>query len=141
MTATTKDPLLQPLARFASALLIQSRQSLTRIQLHHIPGVDNDEADALSRYTNGRLTSWADVTRQCSRLRTCRICLLPRKLLSVLADLSSSRPIEGTFAEVTTSLLIPELNCPMARISRSYEAVCFQFNYGPDDRHSRCFSS
>jgi hypothetical protein len=110
MTATTKDPLLQPLARFASALLIQSRQSLTRIQLHHIPGVDNDEADALSRYTNGRLTSWADVTRQCSRLRTCRICLLPRKLLSVLADLSSSRPIEGTFAEVTTSLLIPELN-------------------------------
>ncbi len=60
-TATTKNPLLQPLARFASALLIQARSYLTRVQPCHIPGVINDEADALSRYQNGRLKSFEDV--------------------------------------------------------------------------------
>jgi hypothetical protein len=119
LTATTKDPLLQPLARFASALLIQSRKCLTRIQPIHIPGILNDEADALSRYKNGLYRSWADVTEQCSRLRTCEICLLPRELLSVLADLSSSRPIAGTFEEATTNLLMLELNFLPAGLDRS----------------------
>jgi hypothetical protein len=109
-TATTKNPLLQPLARFASALLIQARSYLTRVQPCHIPGVINDEADALSRYQNGRLKSFEDVITRCSLLKTCRICLLPRKLLSVLADLSSSRPIVGTYASLTTSLLTQELS-------------------------------
>jgi hypothetical protein len=109
-TATTKNPMLQPLARFASALLIQARNYLTRVQPVHIPGVKNDEADALSRYQNGRLQYFADVIRRCSHLKTCRICLLPRKLLSVLADLSSSKPIEGTYASLTTSLLTQEVS-------------------------------
>lgn len=110
LTATTKDSRLQPLARFASALLIQARRHLTRVQPHHIPGPENIEADALSRFQNGRLTSFADVIKRCSRLVTCRVCLLPRKLLLVIADLCSSRPIEGTFDEITTNLLIPELD-------------------------------
>jgi hypothetical protein len=42
---------------------------------------------------------------QCSHLRSCRICLPPPELLFVLADLSSSRPIAGTYVEVTTHLL------------------------------------
>jgi hypothetical protein len=109
-TATTRNPLLQPLARFASALLIQARSYLTRVQPCHIPGVINDEADALSRYQNGRLKSFEDVITRCSLLRTCRICLLPRRLLSVLADLSSSRPIVGTYASLTTSLLTHEVS-------------------------------
>jgi hypothetical protein len=109
-TATTRDPLLQPLARFASALLIQSRRSLTRVQPCHISGVTNIEADALSRFQNGRLTSWQDVIERCSPLKTCKICLLPRSLLSVLVDLSSSRPIEGTFDALTTTLLTHELD-------------------------------
>jgi hypothetical protein len=108
-TATTPDPLLQPLARFASALLVQARNYLTRVQPRHIAGKLNIEADALSRFQNGRLTSWADVIARCSRLQTCRICLLPRKLLSTLAALSSSQPIEGTYDELTTSLLTHEV--------------------------------
>jgi hypothetical protein len=99
LTATTKDPLLQLLACFASALLIQTQKCLTQIQPHHIPGIKNDEADALSRYKNGWYRSWVDFTEQCSRLRTCRICLLPQELLSVLDDLSFLRPIVGTFEE------------------------------------------
>ena len=110
VTAMTKDLLLQPLACFASALIIKARTLLTRVQPKHIPGKDNIEADALSRYTNGHYRSWADITAQCSRLQTCRICLLPRKLLSVLADLSSSRPIEGTYDDLATSRLMPELD-------------------------------
>jgi hypothetical protein len=110
ITATTRDSRLQPLARFASALLLQARSLLTRIQPCHISGVTNIEADALSRYQNGRLRSWADVTKRCSRLQTCRICLLPRRLLLVLADLSSSRPIAGTSVDLTTNLLTLDLD-------------------------------
>jgi hypothetical protein len=105
VTAATRNPNLQPLARFASALLIQASRVLTRVQPCHIPGKDNDEADALSRFTNGLYTSWADVIRQCSRLKNCKICLLPPELLAALADLSSCRPTEGTYDELTTRLL------------------------------------
>jgi hypothetical protein len=110
VTATTWDSRLQPLARFASSHLLHARSLLTRIQPCHIPGVDNIEADALSRYQNGRLKSWADVTKRCSRLRMCRICLLPCELLSALADLSSSRLIEATSVVLTTSLLTLDLD-------------------------------
>jgi hypothetical protein len=109
VTAATRNPNLQPLARFASALLIQASHVLTRVQPCHIPGKDNDEADALSRYTNGQLKSWAEVIKQCSRLQHCKICLLPPKLLVALAELSSCKPIEGTYDELTTRLLTLDL--------------------------------
>jgi hypothetical protein len=105
VTAATRNPALQPLARFASALLVQSSRLLTRVQPLHIPGKENVEADALSRLQNGRLKSWADVIARCSRLQTCRICLLPPELLVTLADLSSCKPIEDTYDRVTTHLL------------------------------------
>jgi hypothetical protein len=105
VTAATRNPDLQPLARFASALLVQASRLLTRVQPCHIPGKLNVEADALSRLQNGRLKSWEDVINRCSRLRTCRICLLPPELLVVLAELSSCKPIGDTFDNVTTHLL------------------------------------
>jgi hypothetical protein len=105
VTAATRNPDLQPLARFASALLVQASRLLTRVQPCHIPGKDNVEADALSRLQNGRLRCWADVIARCSRLQTCRICLLPPELLLTLADLSSCRPIADTYDNVTTHLL------------------------------------
>jgi hypothetical protein len=105
VTAATRNPDLQPLARFASALLVQASRLLTRVQPIHIAGKLNDEADALSRLQNGRLRCWADVIDRCSRLRTCKICLLPPELLLQLAELSSSRPIGDTYDNVTTHLL------------------------------------
>jgi hypothetical protein len=110
VTAATRNPALQPLARFASALLIQASHVLTRVQPRHIAGKLNVEADALSRFTNGRFKSWADVIAQCSQLQTCKICLLPPELLVTLAALSSSTPIEGTYEEQTTALLILDLD-------------------------------
>jgi hypothetical protein len=109
-SAATRNPMLQPLARFASALLVHTHQLHVRIQPKHIAGKDNDEADALSRYQSGRLASWEDVTKRCSPLQTCRICLPPPELLSILAALSSCRPIEGTYVDATTRLLTLDLD-------------------------------
>jgi hypothetical protein len=110
VTAATRNPDLQPLARFASALLIQASRVLTRVQPRHIAGKDNVEADALSRFTNGLLTSWADVIALCSPLKTCAICLLPPELLVTLAALSSCKPTAGTYDELTTTLLTLDLD-------------------------------
>ena len=110
VTAATKNPLLQPLARFASDLLIQASRLTTRIQPKHIPGIINDEADAMSRYWNGQLEFWEDVITHYSHLRTFRICLLPHELLYALAALSSSKRIEGTYDSLTAALLTPDLD-------------------------------
>jgi hypothetical protein len=105
VTAATRNPDLQPLARFASALLVQASRLLTRVQPIHIAGILNVEADALSRLQNGRLRCWEDVINRCSQLRTCKICLLPPELLVTLAALSSCKPIGDTYENVTTHLL------------------------------------
>jgi hypothetical protein len=106
LTATTRDPRLQPLARFASTLLVTASQHLTRVQSRHIPGKDNIEADFLSRSENGRIPTCGRAIAQCFRLATCRICLLPRALLSSMAALISFGGLtEGTYVELTTQLL------------------------------------
>jgi hypothetical protein len=105
VTAATRDPRLQPLARLASTFLVIVSQHLTRVQPRHIPGKENFEADYLSRSENGLVPSWERVTQQCSRLRTCQVCLLPRELLSLLAGLLSSGLTEGTYVQLATRLL------------------------------------
>jgi hypothetical protein len=69
LTATTTYTRLQPLACFTSALLIQAPRHLIRVQPCHIKGLLNVEADALSRFQNGRLRSWADDIKRCSALQ------------------------------------------------------------------------
>jgi hypothetical protein len=109
LTAQTRDPHLQPLARFASTLLVIASRHLTRVQLKHIPGDDNIEANFLSRTKYGQIPSWERVILQCSQLQTCRICLLPPELLSSLAGLVSSGLKEGMYETLTTHLLTLEL--------------------------------
>jgi hypothetical protein len=98
ITAAMRNPDLQPLARFASALLVQASCLLTRVQ----PIV---EVDALSRLQNGRLRSWEEVICRCSLLRTCKICLLLPALLITLAELRSFKQIVDTYNNVTAHLL------------------------------------
>lgn len=64
----------------------------------------------LSCFQHGWLTSWEDVIKLCSLLKTCQICLLPESLLSVLVNLSSLQPIMGMFDELTMNLLTHELH-------------------------------
>jgi hypothetical protein len=105
VTASTRDPRLQALCCFALTLLVITSQHLTRVQPRHIPGKLNHEADFLSRSENGRVPSWERVIEQCSQLWTCRLCLLPRELLSSLAGLISCGLTEATYGSLTTRLL------------------------------------
>eukprot|EP00980_Cylindrotheca_fusiformis_P020527 scaffold7592_cov89-Cylindrotheca_fusiformis.AAC.1 len=115
-TSRTRDPLLQGLARIASSLLVRATALLTKVLPSHIPGQDNDEADMLSRpwealpHRGGQkgIPSLASVIARCSRLQPCRICLLPSKLLQILASKTSSLRIEGTLEQTTTELLMLE---------------------------------
>jgi hypothetical protein len=106
VAATTPNPELQQLARFASALLVQAACLLTCLQPLHLPGIENDKADTLSRRSkSGRVPTWGHAMLQHSPLMTCQICLLPRKLLSSLASTISLHKTEVTFDQVTTELL------------------------------------
>jgi hypothetical protein len=99
------------MARFCSSLLVQAARLLTRVQPSHIAGKLNFEADTLSRRSkSGQVPSWELVISQHSPLQTCRICLLPPKLLSKLASTISSPQIEVTFDAVMTDLLTLDLD-------------------------------
>jgi hypothetical protein len=104
-----QDPGIRRLARLASSLLVRACSLTTLFNSQHIPGIQNDEADCLSRLVKKLTPSWDYVTMQCSRLQTCRICLLPPELLSLIAETLSSPPIEATYDDVTTQLLSLEL--------------------------------
>ena len=109
LAAKVSDPAIRRLARVASTMLVCASTYTARFQALHIPGVENVEADLLSRLKNGYVPGWDYVTATCSQLRNCRICLLPPELLSTLADVLSSSRIEGTYDELTTRLLTLEL--------------------------------
>jgi hypothetical protein len=130
VTAATRNPDLQPLARFASALLVQTSRLLTRAQPVHIPGKENVEAVALSPFQNGRLRSWADVINRCSRLETCKICLLPPELLVTLAELSLCKPTADTY-NVTTHLLTLAYDYLPAGSNLSVLHGSLPLNYAP----------
>jgi hypothetical protein len=101
-----QDPGTRRLARLASGLLVQACSLTTLFQTNHIPGKLNDEADCLSRLVRGSVPSWDYATNLCSRLLTCRICLLPPELLSTLAEILSSPLTGATYEEITTQLLL-----------------------------------
>jgi hypothetical protein len=66
----------------------------------------NIKADYLSCSKNGLIPLWECLIAQCSQLRMCLICcLLPRKLLSLLAGLLLSGLTEGTYVQLATHLM------------------------------------
>jgi len=108
----TSDPGIRHLARLASTLLVvaTSLTTPTRFQTTHIAGKLNKEADFLSRLLTGRkVPSWEQSINECSRLATCRICLLPRELLTSIASLLSCSETEVQYEKLTTSLMTLEL--------------------------------
>jgi hypothetical protein len=105
-----RDLVVCRLARLASSFLVKACSLTALFQPQHIPGKENDEADCLSLLVNGLVPSWDYVIKQCSRLSTCRLCLLPRELLSTLAAVLSSPLTEETYDNVTTHLLMLELD-------------------------------
>jgi hypothetical protein len=89
------------------------------------------EADALSRFQNGRLISWVDVINRCSRLETCKICLLPPELLVTLAELNLCKPAADTYDNVTTHLLTPGYDSLPAGLNLSGLHGSLPLNYAP----------
>jgi hypothetical protein len=131
VTAATRNPTLQPLARFASALLVQTSRLLTRVQPVHITGKENVEADTLSCLQNGRLRSWEDVINRCCRLETCKICLHPPELLATLAKLSLCKPAVNTYGNVMMHLLTVAYDSLPAGSNLSVLHGSLPLNYAP----------
>jgi hypothetical protein len=105
-TAITPNTEYRHVARVASSSLVEAAKLTMHVQPQHIAGTKNPEADCLSRLKNGRhVPSWAAVIKECSPLGMCRISLLQSKLLTTLALLISSEPIEESYEAVTTRLL------------------------------------
>jgi len=106
VAARTPDPALQGLARVGSAFLVKASTFLTKILPEHIPGDQNNIADALSRPTiQGKENSLDSVICKWSQLRTCRRCQFPSNLLRRLASLISSRQTGVQYEAITTELL------------------------------------
>jgi hypothetical protein len=118
VASRTPDPLLQGLARLGAAFFVRAAALLTKIVPSHIAGKLNIEADALSRPVAStgpkhgplRIPSLGSVIDECSRLRTCRVCLLPSALLRRIASVISSPRNGATFEQITTDLLKLELS-------------------------------
>ena len=101
-TRTRRTPIRQ-IARLLSGFLSHPFASdIIRVQAHHIAGVDNVEADHLSRYEKS--PSWESVMGNCTALQDLRICLLPPKLLSTIVSAFSNKPNGAWFEKATTKL-------------------------------------
>jgi hypothetical protein len=101
-TRTKRKP-IRRIARFLTAFLCHPfATEHVRIQGKHIPGIDNIEADHLSRFEKS--PSWASVMAQCSALSQLRTCLVPPELLSLLALTFSTEPTEAWYETATTAL-------------------------------------
>ena len=104
--ARTPDPFLQGLARLGSAFLVCACRLLTKVVPTHIAGKKNVEADALSRPLAGNVVPPLDyVMQQWPHLQTCRVCLLPSRLLREIAAITSSQKTGVSFDMLATELL------------------------------------
>jgi hypothetical protein len=99
----TKRAPVRNIARLLTAFLCNPfASSHTRTQGRHIPGVENVEADHLSRFEKS--ASWEAVMANCARLANLRTCQFPQELLSLLVYCYLQEPTEAWFAKATTEL-------------------------------------
>ena len=113
LASRTKDPLLQGLARLASALLVEAAKLLTKVVPKHLAGDLNFVADALSRPPTAEKPNQNIldcVISEWSQLDGCRICLIPFSLLSEIASLISSQSTAVRYDLITINLLNLELD-------------------------------
>jgi hypothetical protein len=101
-TRTKRAP-VRRLARLLTFFLSHPNiVNLLRVQGLHLAGDANVGADNLSRFELSG--SWAAIMDNCPNLRNLRVCLLPRKLLSLLIAAYSSPQTEEWFETATTQL-------------------------------------
>jgi hypothetical protein len=101
-TRTRRVPVRQ-LARLLTAFLsFPFPTSQFQINGKHLAGIENKGADHLSRFK--KLPSWASAMENCAPLRTLRVCLLLRELLSVIASSVSQKQTGDWFKTAATRL-------------------------------------
>jgi hypothetical protein len=108
--ATTENQAVRALARLTSCFLMRASNNRISVQQSHIAGPLNVEADCLSRlHKNGLVPAWTYVHEQCNRLIPCYPCLLPCKLISSLAELTTNPQTVVAFETLATELLTLEV--------------------------------
>lgn len=101
--ARTKRAPIRRLARLCQCMLTSAPISLC-IQASHIRGIENDDADILSRPVS-RAPTWASVTEHGSpELTNCQPYRVPHRLLSVIAKTINSTEIEDSLESEMTKL-------------------------------------
>jgi hypothetical protein len=99
----TRRPPVRRLARLLTAFLSHSfANNLLRVQGDHLAGKDNTEADSLSRFE--LCPSWESVMASSPALRHLRTCLLPPRLLSLIASAFSMEQTAEWYETATTEL-------------------------------------
>jgi hypothetical protein len=101
--ARTRRPPIRRLARLLTAFLSHpSANNILRVQGDHLAGTRNTEADSLSRLK--LCPSWESVMASSPALRNLRTCLLPPRLLSLIASAFSKEQTAAWYETATTEL-------------------------------------
>jgi hypothetical protein len=101
--ARTRRPPIRRLARLLTAFLSHpSATNILRVQGDHLAGKNNTEADSLSRLE--LCPSWESVMASSPALTNLRTCLLPPRLLSLIASAFSSEQTADWYETATTEL-------------------------------------
>jgi len=104
----TKRPVVRRLAHLLTAFLSSPfPAAFVRVQGKHLPGLENTEADLLSRFKLAPL--WESSLQQSHNLLPLPTCQVPHVVLSSLAYLISNEPTKESFETKMIELWTVEL--------------------------------
>lgn len=99
----TRRPPVRRLARFLTAFLCHPfAAEYLRVQGRHLPGLENEGADHLSRFEKS--PTWESAMANCAHLTNLRTCQIPCELLAILASVYLKEQTEDWYATATTKL-------------------------------------